>query len=948
MYLLNNQDARSGYPTTLLNDKLRLIEQDLTEKGIQPLDILFVKAYLLCLGKSGLLKETGGYDRRYELFDKYLSKAPELKEVLDKAFDSSEVKAYLQDQGGRLAASDESFFKDTFQEQINLTARSRHWPFDGMQASELTELAVSLSGYRPGMTVYNPYAGVASYAGAFQAGNSFHAEEYDPKIWATGVLKMLLENCFSENYLPGNSICPTWNRSFDIVISTPPFGRVPGDSKKTFGEDLFKKAQTLLKENGRMVLVAQNGMILPPIAQRLLATNMLSTVIALPRHLFYWSSLPCVVLILERRSENDPITLMEGSSFFTAGGRSLNVLKVRELLDALSRKNPEYVVDISRDELKKNQYCLQPCFYLDKTADAGKEPVVRLKDLGSFLNLSRVKDPPETGIRIKDLSKGPDIQKIRPKPLTGKTGAFRKLDRQALLIFATNQGIKTGLVSADPEHPVFLAPAIEAFVPDPEKADVQYIALALSQADLSSFSRTSVFIIPKAELALCPVPFLSLEDQKKKLRSLGIIPCEKVYYQCIPSLFDEIILNTPAHTEFSESISVEDHPGKFWEKNPFLTTPKAARRPVVVWIGPELEGSIMKRLRIKKHFDKNIGQTTIAWLMDHKKTIDAIVVHHSGDITTSQITPICSLFDNPLFIISNNLAEIEKDLLAFDENIVERCFHPEYEEELLTALEKAVSEANSPEGRIRRKYAKQLEAIKDIDARFSFQLESIFMEILLDMEEGRTVNFNKLRSIRDENCLNILADFGYIPARRASFDYGAQAIFLADRHFYIKDEDIMYVLLKRPISRPLGVMLKAVGILLSDESHTSADLIDKDIQEAVVLVMLALFTELSRMNNEGCFDDKRKKQVHWQERTKNVFVSGVREVQLLDTHQNRNHKKDYYYADEIHLDKNICDRNGIKEGDKVDIQSVSGWEKKPIVDDMIHIIYYSKNFKKSF
>ena len=902
-----NPFTPATYPAITLDKKLSLVEHELKARGWDDIKVLSIQAYLLCLCKEGYLKDGCGYERKEELYERYLRKAPDLQDWLMASFSAESVKDFLQDPEGVLAQGNPSLFKDTFQRLLNNQVRSGKSQYDFMQPVELTELIVSLSGYEPGMTIYNPYAGVASYASELSAGSRYFAEEKDPKVWALGVLRTLMDDCYSENYLPGDSLNSNWSGPFDVVISSPPFGRYKTEKKTfiTYATELINNAEALLSERGRMVVVVPPSILNRHDFKKLRTYNLLSTIITLPGRLMYWTLINCTVLVLEKNKESEGITLVEGSSFFSPGGRFTNTLNIKGLQEAMKCSDPTYVVKVSIDDIKKNDFRLLPMFYLDTPETLG--PTVRLSEMGTFLRLRPAKEKVQKGICIKDLSMGPDLNEVKPKILAGSTVRFRRLEQSALLISANRKGMKMGLVSADPEHPVFISELIYAFAPDPRKADIRFIAQEIQKLDGYPLCGSSVFFIRQEELAAYPIRFLPLEEQIK-----------------------EVTINT----RFTETDSLYILNEKALD---FSITDNIPKR-TVVWVGPLHEDFPFDALRVKKEFNSgNIDM--LEWLRKNKSLLDAVIIYHAGAVKAPQIALIYNDYPR-VFIISDHQDTLENELDII-EDIKDRCFQRGYEKELLERLESEIREDETPEGKIRRRFAEEWEAIKNIDARFprkDSSLESLFMEILLAAEDPKKhINGNTLRTIRDTFFLEKMEDYGLIPPKNKTFDRGAQMNLIADLSY--SNDERCYFLNRELIPSPLNLMATATVKVLNRQSH-EFDIEDNNLQWALVHVLLGLFCQMGKMIDQGLFeeDSKDKNRQYWTDYDSLEFKSGQFKVRV----KKDNYGKEYFYADNIHLNNKLCKNKDIKEGDFVYISTVKT-EKHPIDNN---IVFYAPEFEK--
>jgi type I restriction enzyme M protein len=128
-----------------------------------------------------------------------------------------------------------------------------------------------LTKYRGG-SIYNPFAGIASYAVQLHiefgepginynpnlgVGDHYYAEEIDELTWAIGKLRLLAYDSDSANYNLGDST--EWRGGIvNNVISTPPFGyRIINESgEKELAEHfVIRRGLDILADNGLLACV---------------------------------------------------------------------------------------------------------------------------------------------------------------------------------------------------------------------------------------------------------------------------------------------------------------------------------------------------------------------------------------------------------------------------------------------------------------------------------------------------------------------------------------------------------------------------------------------------------------------------------------------------------------------------------------------------------------------
>lgn len=270
----------------------------------------------------------------------------------------------IQDSG-----ASKSDFAKFFKKYLHSTSRLGEEIF--CQPEQITELAAKILDYKGG-TVYNPYAGVASYGCSLKIGQNYSGDEINQEIWAIGMMNLLLNNSVSDHFICHDSSILNGKR-YNYVISTPPFGVAIKGRNCSLDEMLLSKADELLEENGTMVSVAVASFASKtgqPLAIRkdLIERNLVDTVIALPKEAFAPKTQAYTLLIvLKKGRKSDKITFLDARKCTTTSNtansskQDKRVLNTPEILGHLHDNN--YAITVSCDEVREKGYELHPAKY---------------------------------------------------------------------------------------------------------------------------------------------------------------------------------------------------------------------------------------------------------------------------------------------------------------------------------------------------------------------------------------------------------------------------------------------------------------------------------------------------------------------------------------------------------------------------------------------------------
>lgn len=900
-----------------IKEHLENLREVMLRNRAQEVQILYCQLYLLCCANHGMFEYI---ENPFLYLDKVL-------DIWDKAIvtDGNHVrdlrKAFLHDDDIKALVGTGEFRKE-FRQRLSNASRSGRFAFDHLQPPELTELVYRLSQYHNGKTVYNPFAGVGSYATYFNAGDLFFGEEIDSYVWGIGSLRMWMDGCPSSHYVIGDSLnsdfivtdpnvlfrnedVPT---GYDVVISTPPFGWIDG-SKEKFAENLISRADSLLNEDGVMVVVCPMSTIITSARSSLLESGMLDAVITLPGQIFYWSGVPAAVIRLAKNKlrinrERKEVRLVDGTSLFKPGVKGKNVIDVDRIIKLMkggSHEDPNYVIHVPDVDIIKNDFRLIPAVYLTKEETVAGENMVPLKDLGRFNRIGIANANPSRCIMIKDLTAEPDeVGLVAPSPYDGKE-PIKLVMKPCFLIGGRPDKLRFGYVeNCSPDNPLYVSYRIKVFYPDEKLINWQYLAHALSKAQIGN-TGTSVLVITTADLEITRIPLIPLEEQTKFAKKLTL----------------SIVDNEPSIIQ---------------------NTARAKVNVALVGFKELLDPD--GRLYVRARFDS--ARQAMEWIPEHRSDIDAILLEQTDTVSPVDVLILCSR-EVPVFMTSSNLATLETTFDSYAEKYLEgRCFEAGLTDDMLSALFAYVTDHNSPEGRIREQYSAQLDAASSLDKTFhyhNFVLRDVLEDLIVGLFFGTVQDpRNQMRKIRDNCILQVLSDYGFLPRRASrSFDYGAMPSLLADRYFKRQ-----FILKKEVLPADLASLLRASTQFLNTGSHSFSEA-ESGLYIAVLHILMAVICHISDMVDNGQFDARNAaetRQMYVMDFSDDMATTGRYEVKALKDDES------YLYAGNIHLNPDTCRDKNIRAGDVVNITRNPSSENEPKITDYYRILFYARDFEK--
>lgn len=366
-----------------------------------------------------------------------------------------------------------------------------------LQPRELSNLVLTLMRAKSCKVVYNPFAGLASYAMA-----DFIEKYYgqDINFATSNIAKMRLElnNIDYSNYENGDSL-KEWNdHGADCIVSTPPFGlRLPSDTVRSVGantcEELLLRKFISGKSDYAFFVITRGNCNIPNgplynVRREISEKNLLDMVINLPSGIFSNSNVSTSLVVLsKKRKEHNPIVFVDAEKMFSSANRSSKVLDMSSVLTAIKNEDDENHISLTLQTLEDNSYIWNAGFY--KAESNLKVPigfdVVRFEDITSMIRGRRRFDEKQGRlIMISNLSS--DITNCvlnsEAVAISSDLSNATKLEEPALLL-SSIRDLKPTMCMASPENPIFIHPHIWAYKIEAKWVNPLYLCMELSKAN---------------------------------------------------------------------------------------------------------------------------------------------------------------------------------------------------------------------------------------------------------------------------------------------------------------------------------------------------------------------------------------------------------------------------------------------------------------------------------
>lgn len=177
----------------------------------------------------------------------------------------------------------------------------------------------------------------------------------------------------------------------DAVVSNPPYSQHwDSEGKETdprfarFGLAPKSKADYAfllhdlyhVKPDGIMTIILPHGVLFRGgeegnIRKNLIEFNHIDAVIGLPANIFYGTGIPTIIMVLKQKRSNTDVLIVDASKGFIKEGKDnrLRASDIKRIVDTVKgRKSvPKYSRQVSRDEVRNNDYNLNIPRYVDSS-----------------------------------------------------------------------------------------------------------------------------------------------------------------------------------------------------------------------------------------------------------------------------------------------------------------------------------------------------------------------------------------------------------------------------------------------------------------------------------------------------------------------------------------------------------------------------------------------------
>jgi type I restriction enzyme M protein len=249
---------------------------------------------------------------------------------------------------------------------------------------EISRLMFNLANIKANTSVYNPFAGPASFGILLGINNYYVGQEISTNIQITGMLRLIAASSpITKKILASDSI-NNWNptnEKFDVIISSPPFGmRLPfGISGKwgvirNFENFAIEKGLNTLKKDGKLIIHVPDSFLFSSgqvanLRYHLIEDDLIESVISLPNNILHHTSIKTSILVINKAKKNKGfINFIIADEFVNSEKNRIEILQDVAFFNAISEgKETSFIKIVTNKEVKNNSRFLD-CnrYFLEK------------------------------------------------------------------------------------------------------------------------------------------------------------------------------------------------------------------------------------------------------------------------------------------------------------------------------------------------------------------------------------------------------------------------------------------------------------------------------------------------------------------------------------------------------------------------------------------------------
>ena len=400
-------------------------------------------------------------------------------------------------------------YADAIEDAFNryLTIRSRHI---SVQPKELTQLVCTLIKEKGCRSVFNPFAGVASYTD-FLKNEDYYCQDNNPIYRMIGRIRLDANHKDASRYDLGDSASEWNDHNSDCIVATFPHGDIirPELGRKNYFEYII---DAFFQSNAKYAYLITTPSVCNDfrhdgIREYVTKRGLLEMVVLLPAGLFVSTGIPHCLIVLNKEKQDNNTLFVDASELAVRDKRRM-VLNVSDTLN-LIKNGAENKAKINIKNIYERNYQWNPRIYISDTDDhipSGFEPVI-LTDILQLVH--KTKNAVEKrGFVIHKADLDTDdmsfVKDLSMFSLSERPENTYRIDEPVLLISDIGK-IKPLYIQASQDQPIFVNMGIYAYRLTNQWVDPAYLCLEISRKVQSlgiSSVRTDLRLLEFTQIAL--------------------------------------------------------------------------------------------------------------------------------------------------------------------------------------------------------------------------------------------------------------------------------------------------------------------------------------------------------------------------------------------------------------------------------------------------------------
>jgi type I restriction enzyme M protein len=354
---------------------------------------------------------------------------------------------------------------------------------------EISRLMLNLANIKTNESVYNPFAGPASFGVLLDLNNYYVGQEISTNIQITGMLRLIAASSpITKKILASDSI-NNWNptnEKFDLIITSPPFGmRLPFGISGKWGairnieNFAIEKGLETLNTDGKLIIHVPDSFLFSSgqvanLRYHLIEEDFIESVISLPNNILHHTAIKTSILVINKAKKSKGfINFVIADGFVNKATNRMGILQDIAFFNAISEgKENSFIKKVSIEEVKINGRILESQrYFLEKIK--GKKLIdfsekIRGQRISSegLINIIRIKDLKNDNLNF-DLDVNSIESSVSNRPVF-------KIDESCLLLSKIGNTLKPTYFNYTNDS-IYISDDIIALKVDLNIVDLEYL-----------------------------------------------------------------------------------------------------------------------------------------------------------------------------------------------------------------------------------------------------------------------------------------------------------------------------------------------------------------------------------------------------------------------------------------------------------------------------------------